>query len=221
MLHGMIQPLFFARYAQSGDFQDMGNLANMTFRVSLIALGLPTVVLLAGGAPLLDFLTAGKYGPAANLAAGMMLVLSLESLRSQIEVMVQAVERNEVFLLSNLALSSSLPIALFLLPHLNLWSFVIGSGLGNVFSLVVLTAALGRIGHRFHLDWWMTFRALVAILAAGLLGAQAASLTTTWMGILLSVLSYALITRFWPPIRPAEMSLIAKIVRRKSTSATL
>src|SRR4030065_1929911 len=65
MLHGMIQPLFFARYLQSGDSPDMRRLANMTFRTSLLALGFPTVLLLAGGEPLLNWLTAGKYDQVA------------------------------------------------------------------------------------------------------------------------------------------------------------
>lgn len=220
VLHGMIQPLFFARYSQTHDFRDMGRLANMTFRFSLIALGLPTVVLLAGGEALVNWLTADKYGQAAHLVAGMMLVLSMESLRSQIEVMIQAVERNEVFLLSNLALSGSLPVALVLVPHLGLWSFVIGSGVGNVLSLLVMTVWLSKLGLGFHLDWSMIFRSLVTICSSGFVGVLLATYISLWLGIFLSVLFYALITWIWPPLRPMESSMLVQLIRRKRDICT-
>ncbi len=215
MLHGMIQPLFFARYSQSRDFQDMGRLANMTFRASLLALGLPAVVLLTGGEALLNWLTAGKYGQAAYLVAGMIFVLGLESLRSQMELMVQAVERNEIFLVSNLMLSSSLLIALALLPHIGLWAFVVGAGSGNLLSLFVVTIWFRKLGLIFQFDWWMTFKSFCTVGVAALMGAFASQHASAWIGVVVGVVVFTLITSVWPPVKPAERSMLLQLLKRR------
>lgn len=215
MLHGMIQPLFFARYSQSGDFKDMGRLANMTFRASLLALGLPAVVLLAAGEPLLNWLTAGKYGQAAYLVAGMIFVLGLESLRSQMELMVQAVERNEIFLVSNLMLSSSLLISLALLPYVGLWAFVVGAGVGNLLSLLVVTIWFRKLSLVFQFDWWMTLKSFVTIGVAGSMGAFISQHASAWIGVAAGVVVYALITLVWPPIKPAERLMLIQLLKRR------
>lgn len=215
MLHGMIQPLFFARYSQLGDFKDMGRLANMTFRASLLALGLPAVVLLAAGEPLLNWLTAGKYGQAAYLVAGMIFVLGLESLRSQMELMVQAVERNEIFLVSNLMLSCSLVISLLLLPYIGLWAFVVGAGVGNVLSLLVVTIWFRKLSLIFEFDWWMTFKSFCTVGVAGFIGAFVSQHVSAWVGVAAGVVVYALITLVWPPIKPAERLMLIQLLKRR------
>lgn len=215
MLNGMIQPLFFARYSQTGDFQELSRLANMTFRASLLALGLPAVLLLTGGEALLNWLTAGKYGQAAYLVAGMIFVLGLESLRSQMELMVQAVERNEIFLVSNLMLSTSLVVSLALLPYIGLWAFVVGAGVGNVLSLLVVTIWFRRLGLIFQFDWWMTLRSFLTVGMAGVLGASVSHYASAWAGVLVGVLVYGSITLLWPPIKPAERSVLIQLVKRR------
>jgi len=89
--------VFCAVFANGG-FPGTEPLGEHDLSGQLLALGLPAVLLLTGGEALLNWVTAGKYGQAAYLVAGMIFVLGLESLRSQMELMVQAVERNEIFL---------------------------------------------------------------------------------------------------------------------------
>lgn len=217
MLNGMIQPLFFARYASSSNFEEIGRIANMTFRASLVALGFPGVVLFIGGVALLDWTTAGKYGQAAPILLGLLFVLNLESLRSQLEIMVRAIERNEIFLVSNLALSCSLPVALFLLPHVGLWGFVVGGLAGNALSIGVVLVWFRRLGLVFYFDWWMTSKALFSGVGACALGYFVALQAPVWLGCFVGLMSYTGLLLAWPPIRPDERAMLTQLVQRKRT----
>lgn len=213
MLHGIIRPVFFARYSQTGDFNELSGFANLTFRISLLALGLPAVVLLAVGYPLLDWLTAGKYGEAAYLVSGFMLVLAVESLRSQLELLAQAIERNEIFLFSNLALSSSILIAVALLNWLGLWAFVVGAFVGNLLSLLVIQLWLRKVGLRFHLDSWLTLKAAFGVILSGGLGLLLSNTVSPVAGALVSVTFFVAYSWIFPSFRPAEKALIENALR--------
>ncbi len=215
MLNGMIQPLFFARYTSSGNFEEIGRLANMTFRASLVALGFPGVILFIGGIALLDWATAGKYGQAAPILLGLLFVLGLESLRSQLEIMVRAIERNEIFLVSNLALSCSLPVALLLLPQVGLWGFVVGGLAGNALSIAVVLGWFYRLKLRFRFDLWMTTQALLIGAVSGGFGYWVASHLSVWLGCGVGLLAYGSLLLAWPPIKPDERALLLQLVRRK------
>lgn len=213
MLHGIIRPVFFARYSQTGDFGELGSFANLTFRISLLALGLPAVVLIAVGYPLLDWLTAGKYGEAAYLVSGFMLVLAVESLRSQLELLTQAIERNEIFLFSNLALSSSILFAVALLNWLGLWAFVLGGLLGNLLSLLVIQIWLRKIGLRFHLDLWMTFKSILGVLLSGGLGLLLSNTVSPVLGGVMGVSFFVVFSWVFPSFRETEKALISSALR--------
>lgn len=219
MLNGMIQPLFFARYSSNGNFQEIGRLANMTFRASVVALGLPGVVLVAGGETILNWLTAGKYGQAAYLLVGLLFVLGMESLRSQLEVMVQAIERNEIFLVSNLALSGSLLVALLLLPQVGLWGFVLGAMAGNALSIAVVLIWFHRLGKGFQFDWGMTSKALAILGLAGLVGVSLTAMTSALWGSGLGALAYLALVLLWPPIKPEERTMLMQLLRRRAPAA--
>lgn len=213
MLHGIIRPVFFARYSQTGDFGELIGFANLTFRISLLALGLPAVILLAAGYPLLSWLTAGKYGEAAYLVSGFMLVLAVESLRSQLELLTQAIERNEIFLFSNLALSSSILVAVALLNWLGLWAFVVGAFVGNVLSLVVIQLWLRKVGLRFHLDLWLTFKSVLGVVLSGGLGMLLSNAVSPVAGAIVGVTFFVVFSWLFPSFRTAEKHLIGNSLR--------
>ncbi len=219
MLNGMIQPLFFARYSSNGNFEEIGRLANMTFRASVVALGFPSVILFVGGVPLLDWLTADKYGQAAPILLGLLFVLGMESLRSQLEVMVQSIERNEVFLVSNLALSFSLPVALLLLSHVGLWGFVVGAIAGNALSIAVVLVWFHRLNLRFRFDWWMTGKALLILVVSGALGFEMAAYTSVWLGCGIALLVYGGLLSVWPPIKAEERAMLLQLVKRRQPAS--
>lgn len=218
MFHGLIQPLYFARFSSGGDFQEIGHMANATFRASVLVLGLPAVVLVAGGEGVVDWLTAGKYGRAAYLLLGVLVVLCMESLRSQLEVMVQAIERNEVFIVSNLALSCSLPVALLLLSQLGLWAFIVGGIVGNGLSMAVVLVWFRRLGLKFHFDWWMTIKALAIVTVCGLTGLFAGERTSVWMGCGLGLIGYVTLAWYFPPLKQEERAVLLQLVKRRRTS---
>lgn len=215
MFHGLIQPLYFARFSSGGDFQEIGRMANATFRASVLVLGLPTVVLIAGGESILGWLTAGKYEGASYLLLGVMVVLCMESLRSQLEVMVQAIERNEVFMLSNLALSSSLPVALMLLPHLGLWAFIIGAMVGNALSMAAVLSWFRRLDLQFNFDWWMSTKALAIVTGCGLAGLFVAQNASVWIGCGLGLICYSALGWFFPPLKKEERTVLLQLARRR------
>jgi O-antigen/teichoic acid export membrane protein len=216
MLQGMIRPLFIARYSKTGDFHELGAMANLTFRISLLALAPAAVVLLVGGPTILAWFTNGKYTEAAYLLAGTLFVLSLESLRSQVELLTQSVERNEIFLVSNLALSGSLLLSMVLLPLIGLWAFVIGASVGNIVSLLVVKTLLKKQGFVFELELWLAFKGLMAVVVAGFGGMYLGGSMALWQGLSVALLAYGLITLLWPPFKPAELKLITGLIRGRA-----
>jgi len=215
MMMSMIRPVFIAHYSEKQDFSKLVGLSNLVYRLNLSLLALPITLLVVAGEPFLDWVTAGKYGAAAYLLAGFLALMLTEGLRTTLELLVQAVEKNQI-LLSNLIQSSSLFIAIPLFPYLGLWSLIIVNITGTMIANFVVIGLLRKHGYPFRFDYGLSALVVIYSLTAGALGYWS---VLAWDSYLLSavitVAAYGALMALKPPLKQDEKAMLAALTRKK------
>lgn len=176
MLQGLIRPLFFAKYEATDKFSKLVAMADVTFRISLALLLLPTIFLATAGVPFIDWLTAGKYGDGAYILVAIFGVLALESYRSQLELLVLATEKTHILLTGHLILSGSIIVAIPLLPTFNIWAIVIANAVGNTITILWVLLILSMKGFRVTIKLGLLLRIALGALVALTFGALISNL---------------------------------------------
>ena len=161
MLIGLIRPIFMARFTETGNFQQLVRMSNMVYRLNMMILMLPIALLTVSGEPFFDWMTANKYGTAAPLLAGFLVLMIIEGLRSLLELLVQAVEKNHMFLVTNCVQSLSLFLAIPFVSMFGLWSLVFANALGTVLANIIVVGWLRSRGFKFRLDVRLTLLIVV------------------------------------------------------------
>ena len=124
LLLGFIRPIFMAHYSTKNDFKKLNRMSNFVFRINVILLVLPISILFVVGEPLFSWLTAGKYGDAAYLLAGFLVLIIFEGLYNQLELIVQAIERNQIIIVSNIIKSLPLLFVIPLIHTFGVWTLI-------------------------------------------------------------------------------------------------
>lgn len=215
----MIRPLMVAKYSDSANVDKLSQIYNLVLRFNLSLLVVPIGILAIAGVPLLDVATDGKYGAAAWLLAGMLVVLITEGTRVLLTLIVQAVEKNQYLAVSNTILSASLLLAFPLIPLVGAWSVVIANFLGTTVANVTLVFLLRRAGFDIRTDWGPV---VLIVIYAALPGALVWTTMSTlgWQSLaepLLAtvnfVAAFALLYWFHPPFDRQELDTIKSMVR--------
>lgn len=216
MFMSMVRPLAMARFASSGDFQAVAAISESVFRMNLILLVFPISILAVVGPELMGWITNGKYAEAGYLLMGFLFVLIAEGLRSLVELMVQALEKNPIFFWTNLAQSASLVIAVPLLPLIGLWGLVVANLVGTVMANSIVIGRLRRQGFGFRIYFdlvaWIFVHGAVASLAGWTVWQVFPSLGLTVAAV---TLIYVVLTLLNPPLLPAERLLVQELADKK------
>lgn len=216
LLINFIRPVMIARYSTGGGFDEMVQIANLVYRLNLYLLALPMALLLVVGEPVFAWLTAGKYGTAALLLAGFLLVLIAESMRSLLEILVQAVEHNEIFLITNLVQSASLLLALMLLDNVGVWALIIANLSGTVLANLLVVRLLSRKDWRFRLDLWPVLLVMIYAAAAGVVGEVVLRAGgNPWLAGAAIVTCYGALSLLKLPFDGRERGLIGRVISGK------
>lgn len=216
LLQGFIRPVYFARYAESGDLMHLERMANLVFRINLLAVAGGVLITLMFGGPLIDYLTADKYGGTIYLIAGMLGVIVLESLQQQHGLLCQTLERTSLLTASNLVLSGSLLLALPLFTVVGPWAIVFANAVGNLAALALVRRTLGRAGQGIALDGKLIARALAVLTLALLTGYGLRPVLGVESSGLLAAGVFFLGTLFMPPFSGEELARLKGIVRRRA-----
>jgi O-antigen/teichoic acid export membrane protein len=178
LFQGIIYPVIIARYATGRNFADIARITDLLLRFNTVVLGIPLVILLVSGEDLLSFLSNDKYSEQACLGLILFSVaLAFESDRFLLDILVQAVERFDMLLYTNLLLSASLFLALFLFPTMG----VAAIPLANIAGLVVANAIV-RIWLRLKgFKCRMTWSSYVKIIFASILSVTTGRFTNEWL----------------------------------------
>jgi O-antigen/teichoic acid export membrane protein len=181
MLLGVIRPVIVARYVVSGDFAAAARLSNLNFRVNALLVGYVIAFLPVAGEDLIKLVTGNKYGwESAAILYVLMAVLLLETLRQQLDVLVQAVERYEVMIGANILMSSSVIITVLILPAIGAMAFPLVSALALVGADFLIIRRLGRLGFHYSIDWRELLRIAQVILIATISGYVMLLVTQDW-----------------------------------------
>ena len=215
LLIGFIRPLYFARYAETGQLQYLERMANLIFRVNLVFLGGVILALLFFGGPVLDVLTAGKYGSTVYLAAAMLGVLTLESLQIQHVLLCQTLERNGLLIYSNLILSGSLLVSLPLFPVIGAWAIVLANLAGNALAIAFIRIRLAPQAHAFSLDMPLILRVLLGFALAAGVGYEAQHAISLIWGGLAGMLALLLLLVWLPPFSREELAQLRGLMKRR------
>ncbi|MCF7983820.1 MAG: lipopolysaccharide biosynthesis protein [Thiohalocapsa sp.] len=220
----MIRPLLLARFSVSGDFEKLVRMINLVYRINLSILALPIGMLLIGGEPIFDWLTDGKYGAAAPLLAGMLVVLISEGMRNLLELVIQAVEKNQIFAGSNLMLSLSLILGIWLVGIVGAWGLIIATFAGTVLANVILVIWLRYYGYRFSVAWLPVLQIVFyGATATGVGWFIATSIPGDFLGVEvvrygLGMLAFGLIYigLYWlkPPFSLEEREIVLSMIRK-------
>lgn len=155
LLVGLIRPIVLARYCENQDFKVAANLCNQVLQVNILLIAGMFVTLVVGGERLIAFITAEKYGfDALLILIALFLILLLESQRQQLDLLVQAVERNEFLILSNALLSTSIVLAfVFLTIFETPLVFPFANALGLIVANLMVQNQLSKNGFYFNHAW--------------------------------------------------------------------
>lgn len=178
LLAGVIRPVLTARYVRDRRFADLQLAANLIFKVNAVLICLGAVVIAAGGKSMLDALTRGKYiEGVAGLLVLMCALLLAFSLRSILDQLCHALERNGPLIWGNgLMLLSFLP-GVALLPVLGIYALPAANLAGAILGCAVLVWRLRRDGFDYRLDLGNLARLLAV---SGF--AMGAALAARWVG---------------------------------------
>jgi len=213
LLLGLIRPVFMSRYSVHGEFSKLGALSNLVFRVNLLLFAVPVALLIVVGPAAVSWATAGKYPDAAWLMAGFLVVLCIEGLRILMELLAQAVERNQITLVSNLVQSAMLVSALFLFPVLGVWALIVAAFCGSAVSVALSIFLLARQGHYFQIDITNNLLLIIyTVIATGAGLIVQHTIGGIWIAGLLTVLTFAVLMLLKLPFDAADRSSIEKLV---------
>ena len=152
LLLGMLRPVFIAKYSTTSDFSKLTRMSNMMHRINMVILILAAVGVAVIGEPVFDWITNGKYGSANLVLAGFLVLLVFDGLRSIIEILIEAVEKNQISIICNLVQSLSFILAIPLLPLIGLWGIVIANIVGTIAAIILAISRLSSFGFRFSID---------------------------------------------------------------------
>ncbi len=178
LFQGIIYPVVIARYATGRDFADIARITDLLLRFNTVVLGMPLVIFLVSGTDLLSFLSDGKYSEQACLGLILFsIALAFESDRYLLDMLVQAVERFDMLLYTNLLLSASLFLALWLFPIMGIAAIPVANITGLLLANGVVRIWLRLKGFKCQITWTSYFR----IILAGLISIKTGWYLMEWL----------------------------------------
>jgi hypothetical protein len=193
LLIGFIRPIVIARYSEHRDFTVAANLCNQVLQINILLIAWMFVILVVGGADMLAMISAGKYGAdALALFAVLFLILLLDTKRQQLDLLVQTVERNNFLIPSNALMSSSILLALILLPYTEgALAFPIANAIGLIAANLWVQHQMKSEGFEFKHNWIASIRVLFICTISIALGLLVKNFGVPWyLATFISVLTF-------------------------------
>ncbi len=223
---GIIHPVLIARYATGRNFAEIARIADILLRFNTLVLGLPLIVLMVSGDDLLSFLSKGKYSDEASLALILFsIALAFESDRYLLDILVQAVERYDMLLYTNLILSGSLLLALLFIPKFGIAAIPLANFAGLVVANGVVRIWLKNKGFDCLVNWLSYLK----IILAGLLSVTAGHFVSEWLiqfdleafiwiiAAVITLGTYLLLVWFFKPFSSDELSGLSRLRKSKGS----
>lgn len=219
LMLGLIEPVFMARYAEHRDFKALNEMSSVILKINLFILAPATVWLALSGAPIIDFITAGKYTDTVWLLTGMMVTIMWYCHYLVLRLIVNAVEESWLLFTSNAWASLVGILQIGAMIFYGLPGMLAGSLVVSWFENYYLVRALRRKGHPYKPDWKGLLRIIVLALLASLIGSLSFKWQSGIFGSLLAgfitVVVYLGLAYYWKPFSEGERQLLNRFVGRK------
>jgi O-antigen/teichoic acid export membrane protein len=192
LLLGLVRPVVVARYSQSRNFNESEQIGSSMMLVNMLLIGAIVLVLLVSGKPLLSWVSHGKYhGDALTVLLALMAVLALETHRLILEMLVQTVQRYDILIGSNFALSISIIPAILCFPLIGAIAFPVANALVLFASNFWVRTKLREAGYQVRMRSRTALCILLILSITTLTGAGLIWLGTHWvMATLIAMLTY-------------------------------
>lgn len=222
LLIAFIRPIFVARYSSSGDFSLLTRMTDLIFRLNTGIFLLPIVLLIIAGKPLFEWITDGKYGVAAALLAGFLVLLIMEGIYRLMEVLAQTVEKNHIMVFTNLIQSSTLLLAIPFFPLVGIWALILANIAGTALATVVVLLWLQHCGYRTQFNLNLLMLLFIYAGAGALLGWQVMSTTgSAWLALCSIVGVFALSCIIKPPLSKDEIALLIMVLKNNKSGKAI
>jgi O-antigen/teichoic acid export membrane protein len=215
LLIGFIRPLFMARYSNNKDFSQLNRMSSYIFMLNIVILILPVILLIIIGEPLFDWLTAGKYGVAAYLLAGFLLLIMIEGLYLLLEVILLALEKNQIIIYGNLVKSASLLLAIPMINIIGVWSLIVVNIIGSLGACCVILVYLYMNNYVFTLSVKSISACIINGVISGLLGITIVYYYNAYISAFACiVISYLILAFIMPPLNKSEITKTIEIIQQ-------
>lgn len=217
LLVGIIRPVLTARYVRDRQFADLELAANLIFKINATLICAAAVVIFAGGEPMLDVITRGKYREGAvSLLLLMCALLLAYSMRLVLDQVCHALERNGPLIWANALMLLSLVPGIALLPIVGVYALPAANLVGGVLACATVTWRLRREGFGFRYDITGLARLLAVTGAATLTASGARWLGAGWIATSeASFTSFAIALIAIGPFRPIERRMMRTMFDRR------
>lgn len=216
MLAGVTRPVLTARYVRDRRFQDLQFAANLLFKINAIVVCAAAVAIFGGGRQMIAVVSAGKYDEGGvSLLMIMCALVMMYSLRTMLDQVCHAVERNGPLIWSNTFIALSVLPGIALLPYLGVYALPVANLIGLVLGCAILVRRLHAEGFAYRHD----MVGLGRMLAATGVGLSASELirwiggewTISLAGGIVFFLAAIPVMRPW---KSEEWELVAEMIRQ-------
>jgi len=220
LLIGLIEPIVMARYSARQDFSEVMKYISIVLKLNLFILLPATFWFIFGGRPLIELVTAGKYGDSAWLIAALMVVLMIQSHGLITLLICNALEHSELLLFSNLWSWLIVPLMIGAALVAGLPGLVGGGMLVAILKNVYVVFRLRRLGFPYRPDWHGIGLIVALSGTAGILGFKAAELVFdgvigALVGAVLTAVLFLGLSYWWKPFSPAERETLNRLIGRE------
>jgi len=196
LLVGLVRPVVLARFSDQRDFSRAAGTCEGIALINTALIGGMMSLLIVGGTEALGWLSSGKYGSeTAILLGALLLVVFLETRRLMLEMLIQAVERYELLIPSNLFLSASIIPAVIVFPLAGAVGFPLINGVALALSNLWVQRTLAGFGYRYPTRWVPTLKLLALCVITTVMGHGLVAFGLHWsIALALMLVAYSLAT---------------------------
>ena len=182
LLVGLIRPIVVARFSEKKDFSAAAATCQHVVLINMAIISAIFILLAVGGVPILQWISAGKYGvDALWVLVTLMLVLVLETHRLILEMLVQTVERYAILIPSNFILALSILPAILLFRYLGALGFPLMNALALLFCNAWVKRKLALEGYILKHDMRAIMQLLGLIFILSVVGLTLNTLKLHWV----------------------------------------
>jgi O-antigen/teichoic acid export membrane protein len=191
LLLGLVEPVIMARYTETNDFKKTVKIVGLILKLNLFIIIPASIWILFNGEGLINLISKDKYGDSYWLVSSLLFILVLESQRSVLQLISNAVDQSRLLLLSNIWSLVGVPFWLLSTYAWGISGLITGLILILMFRNIFLSRRLSLLGFDFKTDWKSIILILVSSILASVLSYFIGNVIDDYLlGLLATIVSF-------------------------------